>query len=592
MTSTRPADPRTALVLCALLWGAALGVRWTGLGYLLPHAPEPDAYLVHQAQHFQGHPETPAPAVVHTAYAKYPHLVSRLLTALPLGHGPLPKLEAATLDLHLEAASLPYRQGRALVAFLASLSVPLTFLLARRCLPPREALLPAALVAFSLFHVHWSQQARPHGALSTFTLVAVLACLRALRLPDSRTAFALAALACGLALACLHNGIVTFGPLALVWWWTQRSSLGRATLQAGAAVASGVLALLIFYPFLFEGSPLQLFAGPAAPQVPGDALAAAEIPAHKIDLSGFTGGGWQRLWAASALHDPLQLALGLVGLVAGLVALRRAGRQPRRELLVALAFALPYLLVVGQYSKSFERFALPLVPFLAVLAGFGAFGVTRPKRLERRLLVGLLLLVQIGWVLGRARLNLAPDTYERAAQRLERLAEGASPVLQVGGTGLPPLPARPLEASPSANLYVNPWREHLRRHAPAEDAAAFRLNELNLRDALGGAMKREPGGRLTAETVRLGRDELERFGPGLLIEAAMKRRDLDSPWLQLVAGRGPWLFAVSPWRGSATDDPAAPPDLRGLGIGYESESVWLRVLRARAWGRGLRVWRF
>ena len=41
---------RSALIGLLALSLCALGMRWTGLDALLPHAPEPDAYLVDQVR--------------------------------------------------------------------------------------------------------------------------------------------------------------------------------------------------------------------------------------------------------------------------------------------------------------------------------------------------------------------------------------------------------------------------------------------------------------------------------------------------------------------------------------------------------------
>ncbi len=48
-----------------------------------------------------------------------------------------------------------------------------------------------------------------------------------------------------------------------------------------------------------------------------------------------------------------------------LVRWRSRERDPGR--LVVLSFALPYALVVGLYARSYQRFLLPLLPFLALL---------------------------------------------------------------------------------------------------------------------------------------------------------------------------------------------------------------------------------
>jgi hypothetical protein len=99
---------------------------------------------------------------------------------------------------------------------------------------------------------------------------------------------------------------------------------------------------------------------------------------------------------------------------------------------VVLAYALPYLLVIGLYLRSYQRFVIPLLPFLAILAAHGWMrtGGLLSRSGSRRMppwvsCVGLLLVVapaaatccRLSWLRSR------PDTFEQLAAWIERVLD-------------------------------------------------------------------------------------------------------------------------------------------------------------------------
>jgi len=109
-----------------------------------------------------------------------------------------------------------------------------------------------------------------------------------------------------------------------------------------------------------------------------------------------------------------------------------AERERRRDVLVCLGYVLPYVAVFGLYDLTFERFALPLVPFLAVAAAC-ALSALWSRIPERRRSVyaaatgaaAVLALPALGtWRLGSFRSQ--PDTFELAARWLEEHAVPAA----------------------------------------------------------------------------------------------------------------------------------------------------------------------
>jgi hypothetical protein len=196
--------PWARMVLVGILL-SALWLRLDGIDWRLPCFPEPDNHVVRQLIDLESH--TP-PAQREPSFRRYPLLLASLARLVPPAK--IPKSD--DLAAHLWAANTSALRVRILSAVLSSALVVLTWNLARRFMRPVAALLASAFTATSLLHVLFSQQARPHGAHATFALLAVLSAIR-LRENPGWGSYALAGLACGLALGCLQLGIATLLPL-------------------------------------------------------------------------------------------------------------------------------------------------------------------------------------------------------------------------------------------------------------------------------------------------------------------------------------------------------------------------------------------
>ncbi len=385
-----PLSRRAAAIGVVLLTLAAFGLRAHGIGFGLPHATFDDArVLVDQVAALRAGEPDP------DDHRLYPHLVPRVASWLPD-----PERAPArddSLEAHLARASRPYLQARWVSVALSLLIVPASYLLARTALGRWPSLFATALVATSLLHVSFAQQERPHGALAAFTALAVLAAVRLRRRAHAR-AYLAAGVAAALALGSLHSGIAVLLPIAAAHLLRNRTSAGHAAWIL-APLGLAALAVRLFYPFQFER------AGQLALGAKGEESVLA-LSGHFVKLEAFDGGGFASVCGSLFSYDPLLFALAVLGLVSVLA----RPRKPRPDVLVLLAYAVPYALVIGLYGKSAERFALPLLPFLACLA---AAPFERFPRL--RVLGALLLLVPLGtaWRLGSVR--AAPDSYARVA---------------------------------------------------------------------------------------------------------------------------------------------------------------------------------
>ncbi len=413
----------------------ALVLRTRGIDYLLPCEPDPDAHIVAQAALMRAHDPAPEENV---NWGKYPHVVARIASLFPvLAAEALPPERVSTetgLDAHLAAASRPFLVTRWVVLGLSLLAVLGTGLVARRFLPVPWALVAAAFTATSLLGMNYAQQARPHAAAAGCILMAVVAALYLRRRP-SVTAWALAGSASALAVGSLQFGASVLAPVAAAFLLRDRSrSPGAARTALGMAL---FVALLVASVPLFQD---YLLHGPAEGE---EAVLDAEgmrvrTGGHVIYLNAFDGGGFATVGRSLVTYEPGLTVLAVVGLLALCVPRRRTEeRMPGRgrDLLVVLAHALPFALVIGMYHATFARFALPLVPYLALLAACGtrelarragaAFARVVPERATAVAVcvLALALPTAVVWRLGTVRSS--PDTLTLAAEYIAGLPDAA-----------------------------------------------------------------------------------------------------------------------------------------------------------------------
>jgi hypothetical protein len=409
--------PRGVLVaLCALLF-AGLAVRLTGVEFCLPHMRENDHEIVTQVEHLRGKPlKTKSSRVF---YATYP-----LLTAVATWAATSPEPElgsGATLAQHLEKAGDDFADTRRTVAVLSSLLVPVTWLLARRFAGPRWALFAAALTASSVLHVFFSQEARPHGPAAVCFVLAMLALFRLRRTP-STASYALAGLVLALLIGFLQSGIAMGIPLLVAHVLRrERRLFDPRLLLVGLIVAASIPGS--YWP-LFDRS-LRDVESTLDEEV-------VAMPGHVVHWSRFNGGGLEITLQTLRSYEPALSVLVLAALA--IFAWTRfsprtetapeEARERRAEAWIALAFVLPYGSMISLWEENYERFVIPLLPFLATFSAWSARELTARLRGAPRVLAAgafLVCLALPGYASARlAWLRHVPDTAERAAQWIEQ----------------------------------------------------------------------------------------------------------------------------------------------------------------------------
>jgi hypothetical protein len=248
--------------------------------------------------------------------------------------------------------------ARVASALLATAAVPLLYVAGRRLTGDRWAGLVAALILATAFlPVHYGHLAlndAPSLALTALALIGVGGVLRTGRLRE----YALAGAGLGLAVGFKYNAAFVALPLAAA---ALLQAFGggrpvRATLLgllvAGAA-ALGAFVLCDPYALL-EPHFFRSQLGRLSDYTAGGLLLG------ETERSGHRYYAWTLLWGFGVVP----LALTLVG--AGWTLVRE-----RRLALVLIPAVVLFLLVIGSQGRYFARYAMPVYPLLALLAGAG-----------------------------------------------------------------------------------------------------------------------------------------------------------------------------------------------------------------------------
>jgi hypothetical protein len=406
------------LVLAGLL---GLFLRARGLDFALPHyTPSDELVMVDQLDNLRrGRPQTALDGTVAPSYPLLGAYLAEPVRLHPAGTGP------ADLPSHVARASALRLDLRAATALISLLAVPATWLLARRFLSPGAASLAALFVALDALSISSAQMGRPHGPVSTFSLLGVLAAMRLARTGKGRD-YLLAGAALVLALGCLHSGAALLAPLAAAHLLARRRSGGAGPARWAwlvATLALAALAVRLFYPFHFEEWTT------AEARQDANEL---NISGHRLWWSDFDGSGWLALLGTFYSYDPVLLVLLFGGLVALFGARRSFAAQSelaRADLLVALAYAVPYAALLVIYARTAERFVLPLVPFAATAAAFGAERAARALALPARarlLAAAVLLAGPLAGAVGLSSVRASPDTPTLAARWIEQQLDPAT----------------------------------------------------------------------------------------------------------------------------------------------------------------------
>ena len=246
--------------------------------------------------------------------------------------------------------------------------VAATWWLGTRAYGTGAAIVGAAAVAVATTHVAYSRV-----AVTDVLLTLAITCVLALAI-EGRIEWA--GVAVGLAASAKYPGAIAAVPVLVAGWGRWRT-LGKAAALAFAAFALTSPFVLVHAGAAWgDISRVQRLARAGWLGFENDPIA----PLAYLD----------RLWEALGPF----LLLAAVGVVAALV-------RRRREDLILLSFAGAYWLTLMPQAAHFDRYVLPLVPVLAVLAG--SIRVVVPLAL-------VALLVPLAWTVSDAQELTRTDT--------------------------------------------------------------------------------------------------------------------------------------------------------------------------------------
>ncbi|MHB1160127.1 MAG: glycosyltransferase family 39 protein [Chloroflexota bacterium] len=415
------------IVPLAAILALAIGLRVWGLGWGMPyafHADEANYLPGAVGMLFEGDPNphyfANPPLLTYTVllelllYLQVGRLLGLLQSAADIGH----QLLVSPTPLYLMA--------RMNSALMGTATVLLVYMAARRLFGRPTGLAAALLMAVAFLHVRDSHYVVNDVPATFWLMVSFYFASRILRSPRLRD-YLLGGAFLGLAVATKYN--VGLGAAFLVAAHLARPRKAGEAIRPSThlpLVAAGAASLLAFV----LSNPFSILDYPAF-------------------LRGFTGQyGWSWdpynttdrsiglviLRALATGTSPILVALSALGL--GLMAFR----HPREALLVA-AFPLAYLafFLLGS-SLFYARFAIPLIPFVALLAAHGIVALARPlpsPAWRRRAAVAVVLLLALqplaldlkhNYLLGRedTRLQLGRWIEENVPPGSKLAAEGYS----------------------------------------------------------------------------------------------------------------------------------------------------------------------
>lgn len=279
-----------------------------------------------------------------------------------------------------------YWLTRLLTVAFALLTLFLVYRLTRRLFERKAALIALALLAISQLHVSSSHFITTDVPVTFFIVLAVWFCWDVFERGRGRD-YALAGLIIGLACSTKYSAY----PIVLVLlasiggrWWMRRDVSFSMLLIAGLSAAAGFLI----------GTPYALI------DLPGFLNGVAYEVRHNVVLghTGYEGNTFG--WYMARLLGSSERWITLLSVAALILA---AVRRQWRVWWLAV-FPIAYLLMMSRNLVRFERYLVPMLPFLAMLSGYVLAAVIEkvqarwPQTIGRRVItsavtIGALLLI-------------------------------------------------------------------------------------------------------------------------------------------------------------------------------------------------------
>lgn len=381
-----------AIILLAIILLAALALRLWGIGFGLP-------FTYHYDEHFYvtgalnlgkgmvgEHPDpTGYTNILFGEYVVY-FLLGRLL-------GIFDSISAFETAYRTNASAF-YLLGRFTSALFGSATVLVTYGLGKRLFNRTTALISALLIAAAFLHVRDSHFAVTDITVTFFVALTIYLCVATIQKKSVRLLL-LSAVAGGFALATKWTTWPIALPIGL-------AVLGLAPIQPGSRNYRQLLRLAFIAGTIFLGvfliSSFEFFMSPAV--FWKDML---------VELQSGSGGGFN-IWAVDFIPGwlfYLKVMTWGIGWVMLFFAVLGVGilifqviQKKELPLFTFMAFPVIFFLYMGASRHYFARYAIPLIPFLAVFAAIAIDRISAKISAKNRaifqpLLVSLILLALI-----------------------------------------------------------------------------------------------------------------------------------------------------------------------------------------------------
>ncbi len=308
--------------------------------------------------------------------------------------------------------------GRLLSALFDSLTVLVTYWLARRFKTPGAGLLASSLAAVAVLHIQNSHFGTVDSAAAFFATMTITF-LTVYGTNRRQSLSTLAGIALGLAVGCKLTGIFLFIPFIVVHYdvsaVTTRSGLPRIHDKKGLAfsILVAILSFVLTNPYaLLDPIP---FVTSLATQ--------AQVTSGLVDWP-FTRQYQGTIPVIYSIVQQAQWTLGLpltvFAYVGTLLTTIQWVRAKDRTMIPALLWVWLGVLVIGSQSVKFPRYELPFAPtlFAVATAGWQYSSERSPDKHRWRFAVGeaLVLIVTLGYALAFVGMYRLPHPWVEASE--------------------------------------------------------------------------------------------------------------------------------------------------------------------------------
>jgi 4-amino-4-deoxy-L-arabinose transferase-like glycosyltransferase len=281
--------------------------------------------------------------------------------------------------------------GRAAVALCTTLGLAALYPLLARLFDRRTALLAIGLLSFDPFLAGHSGLLHTDALLATSALLALAAALNGLRDQRSVVWWILSGLSTGLAILTKSPGVILLpfvGLIAIVQLVTRIRQAPSTSLQSLVFPSSSVICHLALYISAMVVTCFALYpalwSDPAGVHDATFAFAGQHVKAALRPV--FFLGRW--VSDPSLAYYPVVLLvraspIALIGLVIGLVGWRRLPTDRRFAFVLLLAFGVAFGTLMSLGAKKHDRYLLPALCPLAVIAALGWHGLATPPKPRR-----------------------------------------------------------------------------------------------------------------------------------------------------------------------------------------------------------------